>query len=310
MRSDLFRLPLLLLAIVPCGYGDIENCEYDFHREEVQQTLLDSSNVSALLMGSAMSDRVYPESYGLKSLPVPSSEFLQRAGEIDSDNERYLQRLTRHCGAKEHRAEKLCSTDPAARLTELYPENGHNWFYLAQTQYESGDTEAALESLQVAANKDRFSLDWGAQLREYSEATAALFPRSEACAVEFAAGIAATDIPSYAPVFETCRANVTDGRWARACVRLGEAMEHKGRAMITVNLGNALQRSVYDALGDHRQVEIVAARKEELQRLSESYADFESCLIEDSESREAWLDRVETLGEIGAMRDTVERGGC
>lgn len=308
MAQRTFKLLALLLAFALAACDARAECGDEFFSQTTQKKLLQSEQMGALLMGSIIARwRDMVVSDGAEAV-APPVEYLKRALALDPDSDLLLRRLVHYCAAKPDSEAELCNFESAKRLTQRDAGNGQHWLYLSETQYADGQVNAALESLQRGANAPVFSINWPEQVMVYTDVVNTHIPNNKQCALKFAIGIAAADLPPYSPLFEMCRSNNTSDLWLEACGLVGYNMEYQGESAVTVSVGQALQRVVYELQGADELAEIVVARQGQLDDLQEQFSALEPCLPKDVDSQQAWLRDLAEHGEVSAMRLAVKNG--
>ncbi len=275
------------------------------------QVFWSSGDLDALLMGSSAAGvPALGVSTGAE-YTIPPGEFLGKARQAGINDALYLQELAGYCAEESREGDSLCDLQPELRLTQLRPGNGFYWMILGQRQYRDGDKTAALRSFRVASEQNLFSVRWGARIGRYYRTMLTLFPEQKTCALSYAANSVGSSLYRHlSAVSETCRSNIDDAEWVGVCLNLGGAMEQRGRTLSSVLIGLAIQRSVYEGVGAEKGIVQAKARTEEI-KTAMRQAPTSTCFpFASPEAERAWRARLEAVGEMAFLRESIELGKC
>ena len=212
------------------------------------------------------------------------------------------------------RSEPICR-DPTIedRAIEVDSSNGQLWARIAGYRANRGNMPAALDALKSAAAAPEFNEYW----MEYIE----LFERGLAAATNApyreriiqASGMAAGLITNYNLIFEGCKTQaVESAEWLQLCTRLGERLEHEGRTMVSIRIGQSLQKRMYSISGDDEKRAAVEHRsKLGAKLMQDGYAkDGHVLLFRDDRVLAGYISEWASYGELRALqflRNEVQR---
>ncbi|WOJ98190.1 hypothetical protein R0137_06390 [Congregibacter brevis] len=253
-----------------------------------------------------------------------TSEHLHIAAHFESDSSEKLQLIERalsinpwepmlSCGA----VQVCLDVTPALecplrewgqRLVDVDSDNSEAWAMVAANEFSSGRTDVALEALKRASAASESNMYWtdyiGAIERSLAATTNDEFPTRAVTSMSRA------PLPSYGHVLEMCRAaaSLTD-EWGATCIRYGRLLASQGRTEFGFAIGRAVERVVYEGLGDTDTVAFLKAkalieRKERVATGVEYSPAFDVLMLSTPEGFHSYLEAIRTKGEATALRES------
>ncbi|GAB5415024.1 MAG: hypothetical protein Cons2KO_26270 [Congregibacter sp.] len=277
------------------------------------KTLYASSHEGELMLGYFLSffRDALGESEGAAVSPT-AIDFLERAMVLHPSNQFVLQTALNVCQKVKHQNLRLCQANIEETLVDLDTSNGIYEWQLAARQFREGQSVRALQSMQRAADADQMSIRWEVQSHALSDATervsGARRIRNDDV-ILWIIGFAAQNLPRVSPLFEVCRAELSDAEWRQACLDVGRAMEDKGSTVIAVKVGMALQRVIYEDSQKASELAALESREKALSDLTSKTVGLDVCDVTANTDFRTYFDRLLAFGEIGMLSDCYTKSG-
>ncbi len=288
----------------PVVSGDEQSggdCETSYPSAEQIERLFLTNDVNALVLGAVFAGVEVLEEFS----ELPEALYLEKAKRLNAENGLLLQTLADACyfQRRSTKIQEICKDDPLPQLVRISPQNGFYYLENAISQHRKGNANNALNFIQDAVGRPEMNDNYIEQMAEFAQVVETHLPESRQCAFGFAAQAAAFNLPSYASIFLMCDAQTTNNEdWLRACLSLGEAMEKKGRNLITVKIGLSLQKKYYPILDSTHSMTPVLDRIAEFDALLKQYSALISELETDTSFEREWLNTALEHGEVETMK--------
>ncbi|MEL7538178.1 MAG: hypothetical protein AAFM91_14120 [Pseudomonadota bacterium] len=210
-------------------------------------------------------------------------------------------------------AVQACSefdASPTCPLSEWEPmliavdgQNSETWIRIAANRYGSGELDAALSALRRAGSVAKSNDYWPEMIEMIERGLAASTDRSFSWRAGMAFGLAAANLPRVGDYTRMCRdQSQLSAEWAYACVDYGKRAEEHGKSMMTVDIGQAIQKYALQALGESAlAAEVERRSRARSQQASDAVSDGNELLIIATPALfHAYLDAVRLHGETSA----------
>ncbi len=246
----------------------------------------------------------------LEEYPPARIALLDRAISQDSSDAFLLWSAVRICSELDDRAD--CRLEEwQQRLIEIDGQNSESWVRVATNRYAAGDKAGALEAMQHASTAAESRIYWTEAVETLERGYAAATDLEFSQRALMAFGVAASQLPSFAPALNMCREESADNEvWAYTCLAYGELAENLGKTEIGVSIGQSFQILASEGLGDEQKAATVrlrqdARRDEMINDISnrEYNAMIERVFFSDPTLFSAYLMAVRSDGEIEAQRN-------
>ncbi|MEL7298677.1 MAG: hypothetical protein AAGJ86_13525 [Pseudomonadota bacterium] len=179
-------------------------------------------------------------------------ELISKAIELDPTDAHLMWTATGLCINAKGAAD--CPLDDWMKsLAKLDGQNTQTWMLVSTQRYKAGDSEGALDALQVAGSVQETSLFWTETIttveRGLASASDMSFPYRAVEAIGVAAAIA---IPSFSTLSEMCRTESTpNSDWASACTAYMSRAASQAETEISALVAMGLHKQMLEDLGDH-----------------------------------------------------------
>ena len=226
----------------------------------------DLAAVSARIVGSSDPEHLAAAAL-LAETPAERIDHIARAIETGRDNPVVVWIAVRLCSdvlSDESRDADCPMQEWERDLLRLDNQNSEAWILVAANRLRRGETDTALEAMQIAAAAP--------VTNEYFAESVAMVQRAVAAAGGYsfreqaliAFGVAAaTPLPSYADYLRMCTEQAeTDRLWAEACLEYGRLAERQSTTIIGRAVSQTIQEAALDAMG-YDASEVVARREAE-----------------------------------------------
>lgn len=195
-------------------------------------------------------------------------------------------------------------------LVRVDGDNALAWLGLALRAMRSDETEAALQSLQLAASAPRIrtpSVDWIVTAERALRAVGTLNSlERHIMAIGLGANASFAD---YGLLVAHCkREALNDADWRDACLGIGRAMESDQSSLFTMQLGRGIQEVTYVVASEPELADAAKARAYAAKDAQNKLARWSSFTGPEfgSESLDRYLEIWQHSGEIAAMQFRVE----
>ena len=194
------------------------------------------------------------------------------------------------------------------RLIEVDSQNSESWVRVAANRYAAGEHDKALDAMRHASTAAESRVYWTdtIEMAERGLAAASDYAFPERAGMAF--GFAAMRTPVFGDYLQMCKAqSATSVEWAHACLAYGELVERQGKTEMGVSIARALQKIVFEALGQLEQAaeieqRIEARRQARLAALDDHNPAVESVFFSTPSLFSVFLEKMRSEGEQSAWQ--------
>ncbi len=194
-------------------------------------------------------------------------------------------------------------------LIEADGDNGGAWLRIASSYLVAGREEDALQALRRVGNAALHSnhyIEW-AVITEQALRSAQGLDRQARFMYGF--GLGAAGFPGYGPLVTGCtELGATSANWRQACIEAGNAMERGSPELLSMVIGQSLQRLAYEANGQPELADEVRARVDALDQRRKIMIRLspEKFLDDRPAAFQEYIDTWASEGEVAAMDYAID----
>jgi hypothetical protein len=245
---------------------------------------------------------------------------LAKAATLGPGNSLVRYRYALHCSRPDRPGDSICvAADGAEAFARADPDNALAWILAATAARRRGDDAGARRLLARAAESRRFDNYLGVTVGVVGRAFRAtsVYREDPLAAVVAALGsVLATELPAYSVLLQPClQAIPANDRQVAACRRIADLMTTQG-IMIERMIGAGIQGRLAPTTAERERAARLRTELTTLkiragaamQLLQEERRDGRPASVGDrARAMTEWLDDLERLGEIEAMRRSIAR---